>query len=59
MSFQDELYMMRGMVASLPKEQQELIESAAGKIRTLAADLGEPGTLGIALVAMELAAASD
>ncbi len=57
MSSQDELFYVRGMIASLPKEQQQLVNDAAGQIRGVITSLGEVGPVALALIAMEFAAA--
>ncbi|MDN7790462.1 hypothetical protein QZM66_23130 [Burkholderia contaminans] len=56
MSDLEQLMMIRGMVAMMPADQQEKVESALAELRAVLKQHGEPGMLALAIAGAEVAA---
>lgn len=50
------LLMLRGLVASMPKDEQEKVQAAYDRIRALETELGAPVIVAVALIGAEEAA---
>jgi len=57
MTLQDQLIMMRGIIAGTSEKEQQDIKAAAELIREVIETAGDSGKCAVALVAMECAAA--
>jgi DNA-binding ferritin-like protein len=53
-STQAQLYMMKGMIAELPPEQQELVSKLTQQIKALAQSSDDYGTVALSIAMLEI-----